>query len=124
MTKRILAVLALALLVTSPAHALLKNVAGQTLSVHIYTTAGADVTSGTTTCYVVTDAGVESAGGAAVHEGHGTWSYAIAQAETNGSHVAMTCTNAAGATVMVQTYTMDAIDTLLSTIHGPGPWAK
>lgn len=121
--KRILLALALVLFTAGPSHALLKNVAGQTLAVHLYTTAGADVTSGTTTCYVVTDAGAESAGGAAVHKGHGTWSYAITQAETNGDHVAMTCSNALGVTSLVQTYTEKTSD-ILSEEHGPGLWVK
>ena len=105
--RRIVCALALlALIFPAPARALLKNTAGQAIAVHLYTTAGSDVTTGTTTCYIVTDAGTESAGAAATHEGHGTWSYPITQAETNGTHVALTCANAAAVTAFLQTYTV------------------
>lgn len=105
--RLMLSALAALLLLCSPAQALQRNVAGQTISVHLYTAAGGDVTSGTTTCYVVADAGTESAGAAATHEGHGAWSYAITQGETDGAHIAVTCENTTAVTQTVQTYTTE-----------------
>jgi hypothetical protein len=116
--KRIIVLLAVLLLIASPAHALLKNIAGQTIAIHLWDATGGDVTSGTTTCYTVTDGGTESAGATATHEGHGTWSYAITQAETNGEHIVLTCTNAAAVTSSVQVYTVDE----LFFVDLPGPY--
>jgi len=69
-----------------------KNVAGQHVAFQmISTTDGSDVTTGTPTVYYTIDAGTQGTGGGAkVSEGNGQWSYAPAQAETNGNHVAFT----------------------------------
>lgn len=69
-----------------------KNVAGQYVAFQMNsTTDGSAVTAGTPTVYYTIDGGTQGTGaGSAVHEGNGQWSYAPAQAETNGSHVAFT----------------------------------
>lgn len=69
-----------------------KNVASQNIAFQMNsTTDGSPVTSGTPTVYYTIDAGAQGTGaGASVHEGNGQWSYAPAQAETNGAHVAFT----------------------------------
>jgi hypothetical protein len=71
---------------------MIKNAVGQTVCFQaISTTTGAAVTSGTPTVYVTIDGGTQGAGtGASTHEGNGCWSYACAQADTNGTHVAFT----------------------------------
>lgn len=69
-----------------------KNVASQFVAFQaVSTTDGSAVTTGTPAVYYTIDGGTEGTGsGACVHEGHGTWSYACAQAETNGNHVVFT----------------------------------
>lgn len=71
-------------------------------------TDGSAVTSGTTTVYVLGDGGTQATGsvgsGAATHEGHGCWSYAPAQAETNYDHVAFTFVNSSAVAATVQIY--------------------
>lgn len=69
-----------------------RNVAGQFVTAKLASkTDGSAVTTGTTTVYVVGDAGTQAVGsvgsGAATHEGNGVWSYAPAQAETNYTQV-------------------------------------
>lgn len=69
-----------------------KNVAGQIVSFQMNATAnGAVVTTGTPAVYFTVDGGSQGTGaGTSTHEGNGQWSYAPAQAETNGNHVAFT----------------------------------
>ena len=121
MIRKVLPSLVALLLFAAPSQAILRNTPGQIVSVHLYTGGGADVTTDTTTCYVVTDAGAESAGGAAVHAGHGTWTYSLTQAETDGRHVVVTCENPSAITHSVQFYTdiATAIGQILGTpAHG------
>lgn len=87
-----------------------KNVAGQTIGVQLINKAdGTPVTTGTTTVYVTGDNGTQAAGsvssGACTHKGHGAWTYAPAQAETNYDHVMFTFENSNGVNVTVQIYT-------------------
>ena len=63
------------------------------------------VTSGTPTVYYTIDGGAQGTGaGASVHEGNGQWSYAPAQAETNGDHVIFTMVLATAITQAVNVY--------------------
>ncbi len=87
-----------------------KNVASQVVGAQINSkTDGTPVTTGTTTVYVTGDGGTQGTGsvgsGACTHEGHGFWTYAPAQAETNYDHVAFTFENTAGVNATVQIYT-------------------
>lgn len=86
-----------------------KNVASQVVGAQINSkTDGTPVTAGTTTVYVLGDGGVQATGsvgaGACTHEGHGFWTYAPAQAETNYDHVAFTFENSSGVNASVQIY--------------------
>lgn len=86
-----------------------KNVSSQIVGCQLVSkTDGSAVTSGTTTVYVTGDGGSQAAGsvgsGACTHEGHGFWTYAPAQAETNYDHVAFTFENADAINVTVQCY--------------------
>lgn len=69
-----------------------KNVAGQHVAFQmVSSTDGSAVTTGTPEVYYTIDGGTQGTGsGTAAHEGNGCWSYAPAQAETNGNHVAFT----------------------------------
>lgn len=87
-----------------------KNVSGQKVGIQLVSaTDGSAVTSGTTTVYVTLDAGTQATGsvgsGAATHEGHGYWTYAPSQAETNGDLVAFTFENTSAVNATVQIYT-------------------
>jgi len=83
-----------------------KNVAGQTVAAQLIASAdGSNVTTGTTTVYVLGDGGTQGAGsGTVTHEGNGLWSYVPTQAETNYDHVAFTFTNSSAITTTVQVY--------------------
>lgn len=86
-----------------------RNVAGQFVGAQINSkTDGSEITTGTVTAYVTGDAGTQAAGsvgsGACTHEGHGFWTYAPAQAETNYTHVAFTFVHTSGITATVQLY--------------------
>ncbi len=86
-----------------------KNVASQVVGAQINSkTDGTPVTSGTTTVYVTGDGGTQGTGsvgsGACTHEGHGFWTYAPAQAETNYDHVAFTFENSSGVNATLQIY--------------------
>jgi hypothetical protein len=69
-----------------------KNVAGQVVAFQaVSTTDGSAVTTGTPAVYYTIDGGTQGTGaGTSTHEGNGCWSYAPAQAETNGNHVVFT----------------------------------
>ncbi len=87
-----------------------KNVASQKVGATLVSaTDGSPVTTGTTTVYVTLDAGTQATGsvgsGAATHEGHGYWTYAPSQAETNGDLVAFTFENSSAVNATVQIYT-------------------
>ena len=71
-----------------------RNVAGQVVAFQaVSTTDGSAVTTGTPVVYVTIDGGTQGTGaGTSTHEGNGCWSYAPAQAETNGNHVVFTFT--------------------------------
>lgn len=78
-------------------------------------TDGSAVTSGTPTVYYTVDGGTQGTGaGTSTHEGNGQWSYAPAQAETNGDHVAFTMvlTNAISQTVNVWPVSFDPTDSV------------
>lgn len=87
-----------------------KNVASQVVGAQLVAKAdGTPVTSGTTTAYVTKDGGSQATGsvssGACTHEGHGFWTYAPAQSETDADHVAFTFENSNAVNVTVQIYT-------------------
>jgi len=69
-----------------------KNTAGQIVAFQMNSASdGSAITSGTPTVYYTVDGGTQGTGsGSSTHEGNGQWSYAPAQAETNGNHVAFT----------------------------------
>ena len=75
-----------------------KNIAGQFVEFHMVAAAdGSDLTTGTPAVYIVGDDGSEGTGaGAKTHRGHGTWTYACAQADTNYNSVAFTMVLATG----------------------------
>ena len=83
-----------------------KNTASQTVCAQLNAlTDGSAVTTGTTTVYVLGDAGTQGSGGGTVtHEGQGCWSYVPTQAETNYTHVAYTFVNAAAISQTVNVY--------------------
>ena len=84
-----------------------KNVASQFLAFQmtLATDGTTAVTSGTPTVYYTIDGGAQGTGaGASVHEGNGQWSYAPAQAETNGDHVIFTMVLATAITQAVNVY--------------------
>lgn len=87
-----------------------KNVASQVVGCQLVSkTDGSPVTTGTTTVYVTGDAGTQATGsvgsGACTHKGHGFWTYAPAQAETNYDHAAFTFENSSAVNVTIQIYT-------------------
>jgi hypothetical protein len=85
---------------------MLKNVASQSICAQLNSkTDGSAVTTGTTTVYILGDAGTQTAGsGTVTHEGLGTWSYVPTQAETNYNHVAYTFVNTLAVTVTQNVY--------------------
>ncbi len=91
-----------------------KNIAAQTVSFGmVSSTDGSAVTTGTPAVYYTIDGGTQGTGaGTATHEGQGQWSYAPAQAETNGNHVAytMVITGAINQTVNVWPVSFDPTD--------------
>ena len=84
---------------------MLKNVASQVITALLLDTAGAAVTTGTTTVYVTGDGGTQASGGTATHEGQGVWSFLPSQANTNYDHVSFAFTNAGAVTTNIQVYT-------------------
>lgn len=86
-----------------------RNVSGQVVGAQLNSkTDGSEVTTGTTTVYVTGDGGTQAVGsvgaGACTHEGHGFWTYAPDQAETDYAHVAFTFVNSSAVTATVQVY--------------------
>jgi hypothetical protein len=86
-----------------------KNLAGQKVGVQMLTAADGSAFTGAVTVYVTVDAGTQAVGsvgsGACTHEGNGFHTYAPAQAETNGDHVAFTFIGTGAVPVTVQVYT-------------------
>lgn len=87
-----------------------KNTAGQTIGVHMLTTAGAAFT-GAVTCYVTIGDGAQALGegsgspsGLCEHKGNGYHVYTPTQAETNGDHIAFTFVASGAVPQTVQAY--------------------
>ena len=99
-----------------------KNVASQFVAFQLVSsTDGTDVTAGSPAVYYTIDGGAQGTGaGASVHEGNGQWSYAPAQAETNGDHVAFTMvlSGAISQTVNVYPVAYDPTDAALGLTIG------
>lgn len=89
---------------------MIKNASGQHVAFQaISVSTGAAVTSGTPTVYYTLDGGTQAECAAtAVHEGNGCWTVDLAQAETNGSHIAYTFVLAGAVTQTVNLYTLTA----------------
>ena len=85
-----------------------KNVAGQKVGCHLVSATDGSAFTGAVTVYVTVDAGTQGAGsvgsGACTSEGNGFHTYAPAQAETNGDHVAFTFTGTGAVSATVQVY--------------------
>lgn len=95
-----------------------RNVASQYIAAQLVSlTDGSNVTTGTTTVYVLKDGGTQTTGsGTVTHEGNGCWSYACTQSDTDAAHVAFTFVNTSAVSVTVQTYPIvlnDYADALL-----------
>lgn len=91
-----------------------KNVASQVVGAQLTNKSdGSPVTAGSTTVYVLGDAGTQATGsvgsGLATHEGNGFWTYQPDQAETNYAHIAFTFVNTAAVTATVQVFTVAEI---------------
>jgi hypothetical protein len=88
---------------------LIKNTAGQKIGAQMVSATDGSAFTGAVTVYVTIDAGTQAAGsvgsGACTHEGNGFHTYAPAQAETNGDHVAFTFTGTGAVPQTVQVYT-------------------
>lgn len=105
-----------------------KNTASQIVSFQaISTTDGSDVTSGSPAVYYTIDGGTQATGsGTTTHEGNGQWSYAPAQAETNGNHVAFTFVLSGAVSQTVNVYPVafdptDAADLGVTALTGHTP---
>lgn len=84
---------------------MLKNIASQVISALLLDTLGAPVTTGTTSVYVTGDAGTQSLGGTAIHEGNGLWTFLPSQANTNYDHIAFTFVNGGAVNSNIQLFT-------------------
>ncbi len=83
-----------------------QNVAGQNIAAQMITAADGSPFTGTVSVFVNIDDGGQVAGaGVITHEGNGAHNYAPTQAETNGSHIAFTFTNALAINATIQVYT-------------------
>lgn len=85
-----------------------KNVSGQVIGAQMISSADGSAFTGSVTVYVTVNGGTQAVGsvgsGACTHEGNGFHTYAPAQAETNGDHVAFTFVGSGAIPVTVQTY--------------------
>ena len=97
---------------------MLKNVAGQNITALLLDTAGAAVTTGTTTVYVTGDAGTQASMGTATHEGNGVWSIDVTQAESNYDDIGFTWVNAGAVTVHQHVFTDKSYDRIGATGSG------
>jgi len=97
-----------------------KNVAGQHVAFQaVNASDGTAVTSGSPTVYVTIDGGTQTTTtSSAIHEGQGTWSLDLTQAETNGDHIVytFTLTNAINQAVNVYPYTLTDFQATASDI--------
>lgn len=86
--------------------ALKQNVASQIVGVQMVSSTDGTAFTGAVSALVTVDGGVQGAGGGAVtHEGNGFHSYTITQAETNGTHVAVTFTGTGAVPRTIQAWT-------------------
>lgn len=85
-----------------------KNVASQVIGAHLVSATDGSAFTGTVTVYVTIDRGTQAIGsvgsGVCTHEGNGFHTYAPAQAETNGDHVAFTFVGSGAVGCTVQVY--------------------
>ena len=85
-----------------------KNVASQIIGCQMITAADGTAFTGTVTAYFTLDGGSQTIGsvgsGVCTHEGNGFHTYAPAQAETNGDHVAFTFIGTGAINSTVQVY--------------------
>lgn len=86
-----------------------KNVAGQVVGAQMVNASTGAAFAGSVTVYVTVDGGTQAAGsvgsGACTSEGNGFYTYAPAQAETNGDHLAFTFIGTGAVPATVQIYT-------------------
>lgn len=86
-----------------------KNVASQSIGCQMITAADGTAFTGTVTAYKTIDGGTQAIGtvgsGVCTHEGNGYHSYAPAQAETNGDHIAWTFIGTGAIPATIQVYT-------------------
>ena len=86
-----------------------KNAAGQSIGAEMITAADGSAFTGTVTAYKTIDGGGQSIGsvgsGVCTDKGNGFHSYAPAQAETDGGHIAWTFVGTGAIPVTIQVYT-------------------
>lgn len=86
-----------------------KNVASQSIGAQMITAADGSAFTGAVTVYYTIDGGLQTIGsvgsGVCTHEGNGYHSYAPAQSETNGDHIAWTFIGSGAIATTVQLYT-------------------
>ena len=86
-----------------------KNVSGQVVGAQMVSATDGSAFTSAVTVAVTIDGGSQATGtvgsGACTHEGNGFHTYAPAQAETNGDHIAFTFTGSGAIPVTVQVYT-------------------
>lgn len=87
-----------------------KNISGQKIGAQLVSATDGSAFTGTVTVRVTIDAGTQTLGsvgsGICTHEGNGFHTYAPAQAETNGDHLAFTFTGTGAIPATIQLYTM------------------
>lgn len=85
-----------------------KNASGQVIGAQMVNASSGAAFTGSVTVYVTVDGGTQAVGsvgsGACTHEGNGFHTYAPAQAETNGDHVAFTFIGSGAVPATVQVY--------------------
>jgi hypothetical protein len=86
----------------------IKNTAGQKIGAQLVSASDGSAFTSAVTVAVTVDAGTQATGsvgsGACTHEGNGFHTYAPAQAETNGDHLAFTFTGTGAVPATVQVY--------------------
>ena len=98
---------------------MLKNTASQTISALILNTAGAIVTTDTTTVYVCGDGGTQASGGTATYEGNGVWSFTPSQANTNYDEISFLFSSSATVYVTTQISRFAQAGYVWSSLMGP-----